>query len=428
MNPPERPKGGFRGAQRDSNPADGRVQKILFFAEAVTLAHVARPIALARGLDVSRIETIVACHPRYERFLRGEAFRTVPLDSADSALFVERLARGSPVFDAATLRRYVRDDLALIERLQPDLVVGDFRLSLSVSARLAGIPYAAVTNAYWSPHAIDQRLPLPVLPMTRLLPLAAARALFKFAQPLALRAHCAPLNTLRRENGLATLGDDLRSIYTDADHVLYADSPALFPMRELPPAHRFIGPVAWSPTVQKPPWWSELPAAGQRPTIYLTLGSSGAPQVFERVLGALAQLPVTVLASTAGFAVRNPRAENVWLADYLPGDEAAAKSNLVVGNGGSMVCHQAASAGVPVVGIASNMDQFLNMAGVLRAGVGLLLRADRIGAVALCQATLRALADDEMRRKAVKLGAAAAGVTIFARFVDSLFWPDHFPT
>lgn len=47
-----------------------------------------------------------------------------------------------------TLRKYVEADLRVLDEIAPDLVVGDLRISLSVSARLAGIPYIAIANAY----------------------------------------------------------------------------------------------------------------------------------------------------------------------------------------------------------------------------------------------------------------------------------------
>ena len=65
------------------------------------------------------------------------------------------------------LRAYVDDDLALLEAVRPDVVIGDFRLSLSVSARVAGIPYVNVTNAYWSPYA-RPHFEVPNLALTRL--------------------------------------------------------------------------------------------------------------------------------------------------------------------------------------------------------------------------------------------------------------------
>lgn len=45
-----------------------RRRRILFVAEAVTLAHVVRPFALAQSLDPSRYEVHFACDPRYNSF------------------------------------------------------------------------------------------------------------------------------------------------------------------------------------------------------------------------------------------------------------------------------------------------------------------------------------------------------------------------
>ncbi|RXL56259.1 hypothetical protein EO238_33760, partial [Citrobacter sp. AAK_AS5] len=40
-------------------------KRILFVGEAVTLAHVVRPAVLARALDPSRYEVVLACDERY---------------------------------------------------------------------------------------------------------------------------------------------------------------------------------------------------------------------------------------------------------------------------------------------------------------------------------------------------------------------------
>lgn len=352
-------------------------KRVLFFAEAVTLAHVARPIVLARALLPTSLEPVMACSPRYRRFYETEPWQTLPLNSIPSEQFLKALSRGRPVYDLPTLRDYVAEDLRLIDIVKPDLIVGDFRLSLSVSARLAGVPYATVTNAYWSPYIARKDYPLPVLPITRLLPLPLADTLFRLASPIAFTQHCKPLNRVRREHGLPELGDNLRRIYTDADFTLYADTPAMFPTEPLPSNHQFLGPITWSPPVPLPPWWNALPDDG-RPIIYVTLGSSGSAKLTLKVIEALAELPVTVIVSMAGARPPSRTAANVFTADYLPGTDAAARSQLVVCNGGSLASYQALTAGVPVLGIASNMDQFLNMGAVQASGGGAALRADRL--------------------------------------------------
>jgi UDP:flavonoid glycosyltransferase YjiC (YdhE family) len=362
----------------DIEPAAGR-RRVLFFAEAVTLAHVARPIVLARALAGTAWQPVMACDARYRRFFEGEAWPTRPLTTIPSAQFLQALAKGSPVYSIETLRGYLAEDLRLIEQLQPDVVVGDFRLSLSVAARLARVPYIAISNAYWSPFVRDKRFPLPVLPISRWLPLPLAEALFRLAQPIAFAQHCEPLNRLRRENGLPSLGADLRRVYTDADRTLYADPPAAFEMEaSMPASHRFIGPIVWSPPVPLPPWWGDVPT--DRPAVYVTLGSSGSARTLATVLAALAGLPLSMLVATAGAALRQPAPANAFVAEYLPGPAAAKRAQLVICNGGSPTSQQALAAGVPVLGIASNMDQFMNMGTVKRLGAGELLRADRLNA------------------------------------------------
>jgi UDP:flavonoid glycosyltransferase YjiC (YdhE family) len=365
---------------------------VLLFAEAVTLAHVARVIALARLLDPARYDVTLACDPRAGRFLEGEPWPSAPISSVPSAQFARALARGDPLYDVPTLERYVADDLRLIADRQPDLVVGDFRLSLSVSARVAGVPSMALGNAYWCP-GWQGGFPMPVLPVTRWLPLPLVRAVFDRVMPLALPAHCRPLNQVRARHGLAPLGTDLRRIYSDADALLLADSPELFPLAPRPLNASYIGPLLWSPRVPLPPWWDSVPDSA--PIVYVSLGSSGRAALLPTILRALSRLPVSVLVSTAGQPLADhDRPPNAFVADYLPGDAATARARLVISNGGSLTTQQALLSGVPVLGVAANMDQFMSMSPLLAARAGHLLRADRLDERRVHEAA-SALLDDE---------------------------------
>ena len=393
-----------------------RTRRVLFFAEAVTLAHVARPIALAQGLDRSQFEVFMACDARYERFIDTQTCRHLPLSTISSEQFLRALGRGSPVYDESTLHRYVTEDLDLIRRFKPDLIVGDFRLSLSVSARIAGIPYATICNAYWSPHYIVRDFPLPALPITRVLPLPMARVLFRWARPLAFGLHCRPLNEVRKAYGLPSLGSDLRHIYTDADIVLYADAQSMFPIEHLPPGHHFLGPIAWSPGLATPDWWGELPS--DKPVVYLGLGSSGPPGLLYRALDGLKDQKVSVVASTAGLAAPSRIPANAQVAAYLPGADAAARSSVVICNGGSLTSHQALAAGVPLIGIASNLDQFLNMQAVEREGAGVTLRADRFDGPLIRRELARVLSESRFRSNASRLGRDMAEQHAVERFSD----------
>jgi len=396
--------------------------RVLFVAEAVTLAHVARPVVLAQGLDSSRFEAILAADPRYQSLWKDLAIPTRPIHSIPSDQFREALARGRPVYDLPTLRAYVKEELAVIGETNPDVVVGDFRLSLAVSTRLTRITYMAITNAYWSPYG-RQRFPMPDLRMARHLSLPIARRLFEFARPIAFAYHTLPLNRVRREYGLPSLGFDLRRIYTEADHTLYADVAEMVPTFDRPDNHHYLGPILWSPAVELPDWWQDI--RGDLPAVYVNLGSSGPSELLSTILDALADVPITVLAATFGRGVPSAVPPNVRLADVLPGEHAAARADLVVCNGGSPSTHQALAAGTPVLGLASNMDQHLNMAGVQRLGAGILLRSECAGLAAIRAAVIRILEDSSYAESANGLARILSAYDAPNRFQEILSLVTH---
>jgi UDP:flavonoid glycosyltransferase YjiC (YdhE family) len=346
---------------------------VLFMAEAVTLAHVARPYVLARGLDPEHYRIIFAADRRFDKLFDFAGMQREAMESVPSERFMRALAKGSPLYDKSTLKGYVEADLALLERTQPDLVVGDFRLSLSVSARLYSVPYATVSNIYWSPFA-EQGYPVPDLPLTRVLGVSLAQRLFDIVRPMAFAQHTIPLNRVRREYGMASLGRDLHKTYTDADHVFYADTPDLFEHRTLPENHQFLGPLLWSADTPLPPWWDQIDP--NRPIIFATMGSSGKKALLSGVIEALAPTDTQVLVAAAGASVPQRLPPNVWVADFLPAREVVARATLLVCNGGSPTSQLALAAGIPCIGIATNLDQFLNMSALERCGLGILLRAD----------------------------------------------------
>ncbi len=376
-------------------------KRILFIAEAVTLAHVARPMVLAQGLSPDTHEVEFACHPRFLDLFPQVDFPLHVIDSIPSDRFIQALAKGAPLYDLETLEHYVEAELALFADRKPDIVIGDFRLSLAVSTALSSIPYLNITNAYWSPYA-EQRFPVPELPLVKVLGVGLAQRVFDLVRPAAFAYHCLPMHRLRRRHGLPSLGFDLRRVYTHADHVLYADLPDWVPMREPPSNHHFLGPLCWSPATSPPPWWDDIPK--DLPLIYITLGSSGRADLLPLLIRALEPLPVGIMAATAGRIEITTGRERVYQADYLPGEAASARARLVICNGGSPTVHQALAAGVPVLGLPTNLDQYLNMQAVVRHGAGLCLRADRANGPTVKQAVARLLEEPGFHQHAHTLG------------------------
>lgn len=67
-------------------------QKVLFVAEAVTLAHVARIYQLANSLDPDVFDVTVAADTRYASLFPADVLKTVSIRSISSQCFMDALA------------------------------------------------------------------------------------------------------------------------------------------------------------------------------------------------------------------------------------------------------------------------------------------------------------------------------------------------
>lgn len=397
-------------------------KRILFVAENVTLAHVTRLIVLASALDKNRYEIIFATGQQAVQLVESASFTCRTIPTLDSETFIKRLAKGERVYTTEELRRSVEADLALIKQEQPDLIVGDFRLSLGISAPLSHIPYISIVNAHWSPYC-SAKTPLPELPMTKLLGVAVSGFLFKLLQPFVFKLHVLPFNQLRKSYGLPPW-TSLQEAYTYADWTLYADIAELAPTKNIPNNHRYIGPVLWSPDLPLPEWLEKLHTDGHNPLIYLTLGSSGNIKIMENLLSFLAQMPVTVIVSTADrYSSQINKADNIHYASYLPGEKMAALSALVICNGGSATTYQALANGAPVLGFPTNLDQHYTMNAVVKAGAGLLVRSDQATEAKIKAALDALLFNPSYRNQAVRIKELFAhnnAALNFQQFLESI--------
>jgi UDP:flavonoid glycosyltransferase YjiC (YdhE family) len=400
-------------------PASAR-PRILFIAENVTMAQVVRLLALARRLPTERYDVHFACSDSSSWLFSGVSFRRWPLFTIDGPRALAALARGDRLYDTQTLERYVADELALFDTVQPDLVVSDFRLSLAVSSRLAGVPCASLINAYWSPFAVRERFPLPDHPIVSLVGVERAERYFPQALPRVFAHFAAPLNAVRKRHGLpqASLLEQL----CFGDWVLYPDVPELCPVAEAPSTHRFLGAVPWSPEVPLP---ADLLAGDDfRPLVYVTLGSSGDHAALTAVLAGLDGLPIRGLLATAGRPAPKSLPASFRVADYVPGDLVARQARFVVNNGGSSGMYQALAAGVPVLGIPSNLDQYLSMQCLTRAGAGLQLRSASLRPEQVRRAAQQLCEDPVLEQRARDLPGVLRGYDCHVRFrswLDEVF-------
>lgn len=354
--------------------------RLLFMPESASLAHLGRLLPLAQSLPEELYEITFACDPKL-RFWIPATYGWETASSLPSDEFRRRLSRGEPLLDETLLTRQVKEDLALLNKIKPAAVIGDFRPSLAISAPLLGVPHINVTDAHWSPWAqIPFEAPGPLDTWwSRPLGDRLGKGIVDTLLPIGFRLQARPFNQVRRNFGLAPLSGDIQSIYTAGDAVAYTSLMEMVPTPGAPPSHQHVGPVLWEPQISRPTWWSNVP--NDRPRVFVSVGSTGQWKTLEKVVDALRQLPVITLVATSGRGTVNPIPNQVYVADYLPGMETCKNSDLVICNGGSGTVYQALGAGVPVIGIAANVDQMAVMAPVVQRGAGRRIPVGRVEAV-----------------------------------------------
>ncbi len=338
--------------------------RILVMGDSMSLAHVARAMVMARRLAREGAEIVFATGAAHAELARREGFDPCEMHCVPPARAYEAIRKGSHIFDMPTLVRYVKSDLALFQRVRPDLIVGDMRLSLNISAELAGLEYWNVLSGYMTNHYAAPRRAPRTLPLTRLLGRHVSAIVFPSLMRVILRQFSASFRRLRRAWGLAPVRD-IFDVMASPYRNLIADLPGYAPCADLPDHFDYVGPLLWEPNAPDPAWLDQV--APDRPTVYVTMGSTGDPNALRRILTSLRDNGWQVLTTTG---THGAAPDGVFATDLARGSTLLQRSHVTVCHGGSGTVYQSVAHGVPVVGLPTFHDQETNMERVEALGWG----------------------------------------------------------
>ena len=353
------------GSVHRDPPSGPEKKKVLMMPEGSILAHVGRTRAVADVLEDMHAGVEFAASGKHTDRLNGPVH---DIYSVPRQTIMRRLEGGGSLFRSEDIHRCVRDEIRVLRSVRPDVVVGDFRPSLSISARHTGIPYVCLVNTMWTTKAAFELDPPESWPITRLLGKSVVRTLQPLVQPVAFLCYAEAFNRVRRLHGLHPLRD-LRDCMADADLTLLLDLPELFPVRQLPSHYECAGPIIWQPDLPVPDWINDID--DEKPTVYLTMGSTGNGRAPDALARQLIEADYQVMWTTGGYDPGpDVSAPDLYLTDYAPGQALCERADVVVCHGGNGTIYQALSRGTPVVGLPGFHDQEFNMQRVEAVGVG----------------------------------------------------------
>jgi UDP:flavonoid glycosyltransferase YjiC (YdhE family) len=373
--------------------------RILIVPEAISLAHVARMLRVAEAARERGHEVHIAAADLHSDLFREAGFEVRPLFSVPPKIALQAVRRGRILYTDDVLEQYVGDELKTLRNIRPDAVVGDLRLSLDISSEIAGVPYVSVLNAYWTNH---YAAPTPVpetVPLFRFLGQRMGRGLMPLLRPRILRGYARVFNRMRRRIGLAPRGN-LFDVMASPHLTLLADAPQFAPCSGLPDHFRYVGPFLWEPNIPPPTWLGRVDE--YRPTVYVTMGSTGTPEAFVSLLRGLAEAGLQVLATTCGQIGESDAPEGCFVTDLAPASALLRFASVTVCHGGNGSIYQSLSHAVPVVCVPTFHDQEFNADRVVALGLGTRLSHRDLTPQRVRDAVMQVVEDPATARRAVR--------------------------
>lgn len=287
----------------------------------------------------------------------------------------------------APLEEILRDQVRLIEREQPDMVVGDGTVSVSTAAHITGIPAAGIMNAYVTRFVARDSMFLPLIRAWDCLTLARIR------KRVYRTYRRKPVNAIRLLKSIPLISPDLPELYTIPKR--YAN-------------WRAVGPILSEPPVPLPDWYDEL--SDGRPNVYITMGSTGIFDSFlRRTFDVLAKAPFRFLVTTGGQVSEETLSmtpPNFRVTTYAPGAELLKRCQALIFHGGNGTMYQGLAAGVPMIALPSHLEQDICADICVRHGFGIKLRPRRVRGEDVLQAIHEVIKNPAYRQAAERLAPA----------------------
>ena len=370
---------------------------ILIATDGGYLSHVTRTVQLGRALRDLGHEVVFAATGPWVHLID---FPRVELPAAAVGESVEASRRGDfNIYDTETIVRFVEADLAALHQVNPRVVVGDFRWSLSVSAELAGVPYVSLLNTPTTPvYAGRQSVPDMMTYQRFLPPDAILAALEPPARVLMSRYWGRPWNRARRRFGLATRGNLFEHMLGDFNVLM--DLKSLFPTMALPANYAVTGPILFAA-----PATEVLPLHPAQTVVYASLGSTATEHLTKALFDGLAGESVQVVLTTGGQPLPAPAPANFLVLDFIhPAELLQHRAVMTICHGGNGTVYQSLRYGVPVLSITTHIDQQWTAEAVAAAGAGWRLSYRTATGDQIRDCLHRGLAEPQWRRTAQQIG------------------------
>lgn len=337
------------------------MKTFLIVAAGNSLSHVGKALSLRSVLIRKNHTAIVAAGQNFSGI-----FSWLKIPFAVISDIQERDHSSFPTItwfsDTAIVRNCVLEEIALIERIQPDAVIGIFRFTLKAAAHMVGIPYYSLSCGCLLP---DTNEPLGL-----------------FSDEAGNKKQQVNIDYFFRyagsRIGRALNDSGLTKKITDAREMLLGDKTFLWDFPEFMPAREkagriHCGPLEWSDwPYDKIDYSSILPAT--KPLAIISFGTCNfSDYVLNRLSKNLLALGYSVIVSTGGQGESSKQINDhpdLRVLNMLPLKKLLPHASLLISHGGQLTIFAALQAKIPTLVMPFHPEQAHNASCLERIGCG----------------------------------------------------------
>lgn len=323
---------------------------ILFFSIEVGIAHITRSLAIAEELQRAGHNVYFVVNKRKRALIEKSKIKTIDVSIFGDNNFLDTMDKYK---DPAYLMPFVKEEIKIIERYKADIIVIDFRFPTVAAASVLDIPTYFIVGSGGLPHGChipSLSLPKPLYTIFSKLVLWKLWS-YKVEFYNAINSCVQSLGVQSSTNQLI---NRMKFIVPEAQGYLPANKNSNI--------IHYAGDFAWKGfDDQIPSWLDTIDPDGR--TIYISFGGTGydAEKLIHLSTAFVKRgFRVIVSASSIARVEDFPTMENLFVVEYISGNEVCKRVDVIVCHGGYGTMIQAIKAGKPVVANPFNPDQVIH--------------------------------------------------------------------
>lgn len=365
--------------------------KILLIPYAPQLGTFYGLIDIAYFLEKNGHRIFIAGEGKFLKLLENDFENSFALPEIPFNKYREKVDSGSlGIHTYESAKFFIKEELALYEKIKPDLVITQGRVTVPVSTKIAKIPSISITvpvltEYYNYPKKIPESLSIAFLSKIPLVSKIVGDNMGNYFKLMA-KIWIKPFNKIAKDYNIERF-KSFYDLYKGSFLTLIPELETIFPLNEEYKKDNFhyCGPLLHWKHYPLPKWYNNARLKRGK-CIYLSMGSSSIelyPILLNKLIRIFGNKPgykviTNTTYTTSEFSENIVIPKNFFITDIAPAQKMLEIADITICHGGKGTLYDSLIGNVPILGIPQQAEQEMNLIRIKELGVGDYILANKI--------------------------------------------------